>query len=70
LIKIGFSEAGARPKETGRLQGNIANSQQCEDGLPSYELKTVSSGGQEVVAEADGQGGLWLLFGTDPGLRA
>ena len=50
--------------------GNVANTQPCGEALPRYELKTVSSGGQEVVAQADGHGRLWLLFGTDSGFES
>ena len=49
--------------------GNVANSRTCEQG-PEYELKTVSSGGQEVMAETDSQGRLWLLFGSDSGFES
>ncbi len=50
--------------------GDVANTQPCGEGLPRYELKTVSSGGQEVVAQSDAQGRLWLLFGTDSGFES
>ena len=49
--------------------GNVANTQPCGEGVPRYELKTVSSGVQEVVAQSDAQGGLWVLFGTDSGFE-
>ena len=50
--------------------GNVANTQPCGEGLPRYELKTVSSSGQDVMAEADEQGLLWLLFGSDSGFES
>ena len=50
--------------------GDVANTQPCGEGLPRYELKTVAGGGQEVVAETDAQGRLWVLFGTDSGFES
>ena len=52
------------------ILGNVANSQPCGEDTPRYELKTVSSGNQEVVATADAQGRLWLLFGSDSGFES
>ena len=50
--------------------GNVANAQLCGEDPPRYELKTLSGGGQEVTAEADEQGRLWLLFGSDSGFES
>lgn len=49
--------------------GNAANSMPCE-GVPRYELKTLSSAGAVIVAQADELGGLWLLFGSDSGFES
>src|SRR5690606_40211302 len=44
--------------------GNIANSSADCIGAP-YELKTLESGDQELVAATDAAGGLWLFVGSE-----
>jgi hypothetical protein len=57
--------------EDAIVVGNLANSQDCEDGLPGdWELKTVSSAGQGFVARTDDEGRLWVFGGTDSGFES
>lgn len=48
--------------------GDVANSQACGEEAPEWELKEVSGGGP-VEATANGEGSLWLFFGTDSGFE-
>lgn len=50
----------------GIVLGNIANSNtDCLD--PVYEMKTLASGNKVLTADADEEGNLWLIVGTDSG---
>ena len=50
--------------------GDVANSQNCAEEAPRYELKTLSSDGQTFEVMTDSTGVSWILMGTDSGFEA
>lgn len=55
----------AQPGTAARVVGDLATRQPCEVELPQWQLKTLSSAGQELQARSDSNGRLWLLAGSD-----
>lgn len=50
------------------IMGDIANSQECEDGN-QYEIKEVSSSREHATVTSDESGKAWLMFGTRSGFE-
>ncbi len=55
------SESG----ENAKVVGNLSNTQVCDDPNGEWELKTLSSRGQQLRARSDAAGNLWVVAGTD-----
>jgi hypothetical protein len=56
------SNAGAN----ARVAGTLANSQDCDNGVEAdWELKTVTTEGQQLLVGSDANGSLWIFAGTD-----
>ncbi len=51
-----------------RVIGDIGNTKECGEGY-EYELKDVSSDGDQVEFTSDEEGRAWLLFGTRSGFE-
>lgn len=52
--------------EHALVVGNLSNTQDCENGPDGeWELKTLSTAGQDFVARTDAQGRLWVVAGID-----
>lgn len=50
--------------------GDFANSQNCGEGVPRYELKTLSSDGRPFEMTTDSTGVGWVIMSTDSGFEA
>ena len=59
----------SRGGENGLVVGNLANSFECSVTTTPWELKSLSTHGQELLVSTDSEGVLWLLAGSDSGFE-
>ncbi|MYC58730.1 MAG: hypothetical protein F4X09_00835 [Gammaproteobacteria bacterium] len=55
--------------ENGLVVGNLTNSFECSGTAPPWELKSLSTYGEELLISTDSDGVLWLLAGSDSGFE-
>ncbi|MBD8524966.1 hypothetical protein [Pseudomarimonas arenosa] len=51
--------------EQARVVGDLANRQDCSTDTPTWQLKRLGNLGRPLTAQADEQGRLWLVAGSD-----
>ncbi len=59
----------SRGGENGLVVGDLTNSFECSGTTPPWELKSLSTHGQDLQVSTDSEGVLWLLAGSDSGFE-